>query len=157
MSSKKYQGKWPELIKIAIGPHKNKERMVWLGQRAKGGLINQARALLFSIINSNIEKLHPKLFMEEEEEQWTYSALVEVAYWRLVQIYYRGELKRCKSCGTLFQQTDQRQQFCPKGLKPESFCASKERLKSYREKLKASKGNKIDKRQGGAHHGKKTR
>lgn len=163
LSSKKYQGKWPELIKIAKGPFQI-ELMVWLGQRAKGGLINQTEKLLFSIINGNIEKLHPKLVSEEERPQlpFTFSALVEVAYWQLANTYVGGWLRRCEACGALFQQTDQRQQFCPKGLRQESLCASRDRLKRFRENQKAAKGSKRtssknNKRKGGESHGKKKR
>ncbi len=128
------------------------------------GLHNQAEVLLVSVINNNLKTVLPKLDLEQGGPQlrFTFSALVEVAYWQLANAYVGGWLKRCEACGGLFLQTDQRQQFCPKGLRRESLCASRDRLRRFRDAQKERKGAKAklskgDKDKGEEKHGTKRR
>lgn len=159
LRSKEYQGESPEWIKYALGPTEDEQI-----ELVHESLINQAEGFLSHIINNNIKSIHRKLVFENDVPQarFTFSALVEVAYWQLLDTYVGGCLKRCEACGALFLQTDPRQQFCPKGRRKVSLCASRERLRRFRADRKGEKGSKAklsktDKDKGGEKHVTKRR
>ena len=113
---------------------------------------NDVRALgkviLERILTKNIQGIHAKLSYADYHDRkptlpFQFSALIEVPYWQLANEAVGGWLKRCAAdgCGAIFLQTDQRQLFCPKGLRQESLCASRDRLRNWREDKKKKKGS----------------
>lgn len=106
-----------------------------------------ASDVLTRILNENIRHLYPVLTWNPErrraQQQFGFTALVEVAYWHIAQALQGGRVIRCArpGCGGLFIQTDRRQRFCPTGTKQESPCAVLERVQRYRGKL-AEKGGR---------------
>ena len=99
--------------------------------------IELARFLRRTIINANIIEVRRTLddIDGKDRTAFTFSALVEVAYWHLANAVDGGVVKRCENekCGAVFIQTDGRQRFCPPRYgQKESACAIHQRVKRYR-------------------------
>jgi hypothetical protein len=99
--------------------------------------VDWARFMRRTIINANIAEVRRTLDDIDGKDcmAFTFSALVEVAYWHLANAVDGGVVKRCENekCGAVFIQTDGRQRFCPARFgQKESACAVHQRVKRYR-------------------------
>jgi hypothetical protein len=99
--------------------------------------IDLARFMRRTIINANIVEVRRTLDDIDGKDRmaFTFSALVEVAYWHLANAVDGGVVKRCdnEKCGAVFIQTDGRQRFCPPRFgQKESSCAIHQRVKRHR-------------------------
>ena len=101
------------------------------------------------MINANVVGVHPVVRARGLglSRGFTFYALVEAIWAHLLdQITRGGEMAICKECGSFFQRTDKRQDFCPPpaenvtqarqgGMKrAQSLCAIRNRTRRYRAK-----------------------
>jgi hypothetical protein len=135
--------------------------------------LNRARAVRRALINPNIRGIHRAIGVDDsgkERSIFTYSALVEAAYWHLANAVDGGIVKRCErsGCGALFIQTHGKQRHCPPrwnhregARKQESPCALSARQTKLqagrRELLKQQLRKKVSATVSATEHAKRAR
>jgi hypothetical protein len=106
--------------------------------------VYRVRAFRNRMINANIKGMVRELhtgWRTKDRSYWTFTALIETAYWHLANTVDGGKIVRCEECQALFIQRDKRQRFCPplfthpSSKRRHSRCGTHKRVKALRSRL----------------------
>jgi hypothetical protein len=93
------------------------------------------------MINANIKGMVREIhtgWRTKDRSYWTFTALIETAYWHVANTVDGGKLVRCEECQGVFIQRDNRQRFCPplfthpSSKRRHSRCGTRKRVKAHR-------------------------
>jgi len=143
-----YEDKWPfNTISIKSGIRGNLYQPQWhVGDITNKNSLEIARNICVGLINKNITGITREASIKtrkngfiEIESRFTFTSMIEVAYWQLLDALEGGEFRECEQCGKPFIMTDKRQKFCPKlQFENESKCAVLFRQQKRRKQMKPS-------------------